>query len=154
MICFSFSWKKYTYTSAISAQKRELSLKYTKILWGKNDWIRRFTQNLSIIAKNRDMKTDTQVINFFRSVQHGMNLVKDVTSEMISLLDTETADKVKELISYLIWLKTHKKAFGEIIDKNFYQNLEVDFGSIHWISCIYSLKICRYDFAGVRKRFS
>ena len=56
----------------------------------------------SIIAKNRDMKTDAQVINFFRSVQYGKNLVKDVTPEMISSMDTETADKVKELISYLI----------------------------------------------------
>ena len=47
------------------------------------------------------MKTDAQVINFFRSVQHGMNLVKNVTPEMISSMDTETTDKVKELISYL-----------------------------------------------------
>ena len=51
---------------------------------------------------NQDMKTDAQLINFLRSAQYGKNLVKDVTSEMISLLDTETADKVKELISYLI----------------------------------------------------
>ena len=56
----------------------------------------------SIIPKNRDMKPDAQVINFFRSVQYGKNLVKDVTPEMISSMDTETADKVKELISYLI----------------------------------------------------
>ena len=47
------------------------------------------------------MKTDAQVINFFRSVQYGKNLVKDVTPEMISSMDTETTDKVKELISYL-----------------------------------------------------
>lgn len=43
------------------------------------------------------MKTDAQVINFFCSVQYGKNLVKDVTPEMISLLDTETADKVKRI---------------------------------------------------------
>lgn len=33
----------------------------------------------SLIAQNRNMKTDAQVINFFRAVQHGKNLVKDVT---------------------------------------------------------------------------
>lgn len=44
----------------------------------------------SIIAKNRNMKTDAQVINFFRAVQHGKNLVKDVTLEMISSMDSET----------------------------------------------------------------
>ena len=27
----------------------------------------------------------------------------------------------------------------------------MDFGPIHWISCIYSLKIWRHDFAGVLK---
>ena len=43
------------------------------------------------------MKTDAQVINFFRSVQHGMNLVKNVTPEMISSMDTETTDKVKRM---------------------------------------------------------
>ncbi|MDD5811833.1 MAG: hypothetical protein PUD17_07000 [Treponema sp.] len=43
------------------------------------------------------MKTDAQLINFFRSVQNGKNLVKNVTPEMISLLDTETTDKVKRM---------------------------------------------------------
>lgn len=43
------------------------------------------------------MKTDAQLINFFRSVQYGKNLVKDVTPEMISSMDTETADKVKRM---------------------------------------------------------
>ena len=43
------------------------------------------------------MKTDAQVINFFRSVQYGKNLVKDVTPEMISSMDTETTDKVKRI---------------------------------------------------------
>ena len=43
------------------------------------------------------MKTDAQVINFFRSVQYGKNLVKNVTPEMISSMDTETTDKVKRI---------------------------------------------------------
>ena len=51
----------------------------------------------SLIAQNRNMKTDAQVINFFRAVQHGKNLVKDVTPEMISSMDTETTDKVKRI---------------------------------------------------------
>ena len=51
----------------------------------------------SLIAQNRNMKTDAQVINFFRAVQHGKNLVKDVTPEIISSLDTETADKVQRI---------------------------------------------------------
>lgn len=41
------------------------------------------------------MITDAQVINFFRSVQYGKNLVKDVTPEMISSLDTKTTDKIE-----------------------------------------------------------
>ena len=74
----------------------------------------------SIIAKNRDMKTDAQVINFFRAVQHGKNLVKDVTPEMISSLDKETADKVKRINLLFDMMKNaQEKAFGGIIDKNY-----------------------------------
>lgn len=74
----------------------------------------------SIIVKNRDMKTDAQVINFFRAVQHGKNLVKDVTLEMISSLDTETADKVKRINLLFDMMKNaQEKAFGGIIDKNY-----------------------------------
>ena len=74
----------------------------------------------SIIVKNRDMKTDAQVINFFRAVQHGKNLVKDVTLEMISSLDTETADKVKRINLLFDMMKdAQEKAFGGIIDKNY-----------------------------------
>lgn len=66
------------------------------------------------------MKTDAQVINFFRSVQYGKNLVKDVTPEMISSMDTETTDKVKRINLLFDMIKdAQKKAFGEIIDKNF-----------------------------------
>ncbi len=74
----------------------------------------------SIIAKNRNMKTDAQVINFFRAVQHGKNLVKDVTLEMISSMDSETADKVKRINLLFDMMKdAQEKAFGDIIDKNY-----------------------------------
>ena len=74
----------------------------------------------SIIAKNRNMKTDAQVINFFRAVQHGKNLVKDVTLEMISSMDSETADKVKRINLLFDMMKdAQEKAFGGIIDKNY-----------------------------------
>ena len=66
------------------------------------------------------MKTDAQVINFFRAVQHGKNLVKDVTPEMISSLDTETSDKVKRINLLFDMMKdAQEKAFGDIIDKNY-----------------------------------
>ena len=74
----------------------------------------------SLIAQNRNMKTDAQVINFFRAVQHGKNLVKDVTPEIISSLDTETADKVKRINLLFDMMKdAQEKAFGGIIDKNY-----------------------------------
>ena len=74
----------------------------------------------SIITQNRNMKTDAQVINFFRAIQHGKNLVKDVTPEMISSLDTETADKVKRIKLLFDMIKdAQDKAFGGIIDKNY-----------------------------------
>lgn len=74
----------------------------------------------SIITKNRDMKTDAQVINFFRAVQHGKNLVKDFSPEMIFSLDTETADKIKRINLLFDMMKdAQEKAFGGIIDKNY-----------------------------------
>ena len=74
----------------------------------------------SLIAQNRNMKTDAQVINFFRAVQHGKNLVKDVTPEMISSMDTETTDKVKRINLLFDMMKdAQEKAFGDIIEKNF-----------------------------------
>lgn len=51
----------------------------------------------SIITQNRNMKTDAQVINFFRAVQHGKNLVKDVTPEMLSSMKADIVDKVKRI---------------------------------------------------------
>ena len=74
----------------------------------------------SLIAQNRNMKTDAQVINFFRAVQHGKNLVKDVTPEMISSMDAETSDKVKRINLLFDMMKdAQEKAFGDIIEKNF-----------------------------------
>ncbi len=74
----------------------------------------------TLIERNRNMSTDSQVINFFRAVQHGKNLVKDFTPEMISSLDTETADKVKRINLLFDMMKdAQEKAFGDIIDKNF-----------------------------------
>mgnify|MGYP003294665469 FL=1 len=70
----------------------------------------------SIITQNRNMKTDAQVINFFRAIQHGKNLVKEVTPEMISSMDAETADKVKRinLLSDMM-TEAQEKAFGPIV---------------------------------------
>lgn len=66
------------------------------------------------------MKTDAQVINFFRAVQHGKNLVKDFSPEMIFSLDTETADKIKRINLLFDMMKdAQEKAFGGIIDKNY-----------------------------------
>ena len=74
----------------------------------------------SLIAQNRNMKTDAQVINFFRAVQHGKNLVKDVTPEMMSSMDAETSDKVKRINLLFDMMKdAQEKAFGDIIEKNF-----------------------------------
>ena len=46
--------------------------------------LKELNETWSIIAKNRNMETDAQTINFFRAVQHGKNLVKDITPEIIS----------------------------------------------------------------------
>ena len=70
----------------------------------------------SLIAQNRNMKTDAQVINFFRAVQHGKNLVKDVTPEMISSMDAETSDKVKRINLLFDMMKdAQEKAFEPIV---------------------------------------
>ena len=37
----------------------------------------------SLIAKNRDLKTDNQVINFYRAVQHGKAIVIDASPETL-----------------------------------------------------------------------
>lgn len=71
----------------------------------------------SIIVKNRSCKTDGQTINFFRAVQHGKNLVKDVTPEMIESMEPDTADKVNRLnILFDLMKDAQEKAFGSIVD--------------------------------------
>lgn len=77
----------------------------------------------SIITQNRNMKTDAQVINFFRATQHGKNLVKEVTPEMISSMDAETADKVKRinLLSDMM-AEAQEKVFGPIVEKPLKKN--------------------------------
>ncbi|MCR4734096.1 MAG: hypothetical protein K5829_03705 [Treponema sp.] len=74
----------------------------------------------SIIVKNRAGKTDGQIINFFRAVQHGKNLVKDITPEMISSMGADAADKVKRINLLFDMMKdAQEKAFGGIVEKNF-----------------------------------
>lgn len=51
----------------------------------------------SLIAKNRDLKTDNQVINFYRAVHHGKVIVKDVTREMLTSMAEEDAEMVKRI---------------------------------------------------------
>lgn len=71
----------------------------------------------SIIVKNRSCKTDGQTINFFRAIQHGKNLVKDVTPEMIESMEPDTADKVKRInILFDLMKDAQEKAFGSIVD--------------------------------------
>lgn len=38
------------------------------------------------------MKTDAQVINFYRAVQHGKSIVIDATPEMLAVLTEDDAD--------------------------------------------------------------
>lgn len=103
--------------------RRNLQRKNCSAIISKKDnmiEIKELNNTWAIITKNRACKTDAQVINFFRAVQHGKNLVKDVTPEMISSLDTETADKVKRINLLFDMMKdAQEKAFGGIIDKNY-----------------------------------
>lgn len=72
------------------------------------------------ITKNRACKTDSQTINFFRAVQYGKNLVKDITPEMISSMDADAADKVKRINLLFDMMKdAQEKTFGGIVEKNF-----------------------------------
>ena len=71
----------------------------------------------AIITKNRACKTDGQTINFFRAVQHGKNLVKDITPEMLSCMNADNADKVKRInIVFDIMKDAQEKAFDGIIN--------------------------------------
>ena len=70
----------------------------------------------SLIAKNRDLKTDNQVINFYRAVQHGKGIVKDVTPEMLTSMAEEDAEMVKRInMLFDMMAEAQEKAFGSII---------------------------------------
>ncbi|MDD7450780.1 MAG: hypothetical protein PUK76_07005 [Treponema sp.] len=70
----------------------------------------------SLIAKNRDLKTDNQVINFYRAVQHGKVIVKDVTREMLTSMAEEDAEMVKRInLLFDIIVEVQEKAFGLIV---------------------------------------
>ncbi len=70
----------------------------------------------SIISKNKYMKTDAQVINFYRAVQHGKAIVIDATPETLAALTENDADIVKR-ISLLsdMMAEALEKAFGPIV---------------------------------------
>lgn len=72
----------------------------------------------SIIEKNKYMKTDAQVINFYRAVQHGKAIVIDVTPEMLASLTEDDADIVKRInLLFDMMAEAQEKVFGPIVDK-------------------------------------
>lgn len=70
----------------------------------------------SIISKNKYMKTDAQVINFYRAVQLGKAIVIDASPETLAALTKDDADIVKR-ISLLsdMMAEAQEKAFGPIV---------------------------------------
>ncbi len=78
--------------------------------------IKELHKTWSLIAKNRDLKTDNQVINFYRAVQHGKVIVKDVTPEMLTSMAEEDAEMVKRInLLFDMMAEAQEKAFGSII---------------------------------------
>ncbi len=72
----------------------------------------------SIIEKNKYMKTDAQVINFYRAVQHGKAIVIDATPEMLAALTEDDADIVKRInLLFDMMAEAQEKVFGPIVDK-------------------------------------
>ena len=70
----------------------------------------------SLIAKNRDLKTDNQVINFYRAVQHGKAIVIDASPETLVALTEDDADIVKRInLLFDIIAEAQEKAFGPIV---------------------------------------
>ena len=70
----------------------------------------------SLIAKNRDLKTDNQVINFYRAFQHGKVIVKDVTRETLTSMAEKDAEMVKRInLLFDIIAEAQEKAFGPIV---------------------------------------
>lgn len=72
----------------------------------------------SIIEKNKYLKTDAQVINFYRAVQHGKAIVIDFTPEMIVSLSDDDADIVKRInLLFDMMAEAQEKVFGPIVEK-------------------------------------
>lgn len=62
------------------------------------------------------MKTDNQVINFYRAVQHGKVIVKDVTRETLTSMAEKDAEMVKRInLLFDIIAEAQEKAFGPIV---------------------------------------
>lgn len=62
------------------------------------------------------MKTDNQVINFYRAVQHGKVFVKDVIREMLTSMAEEDAEMVKRInLLFDIIAEAQEKAFDTIV---------------------------------------
>ena len=72
---------------------------------------------MGLIVKNRSCKTDGHTINFFRAVQYGKNLVKNITPETIEAMEPDTADNVKRInILFDMMKDVQEKAFDGIIN--------------------------------------
>ena len=70
----------------------------------------------SIIEKNKYMKTDAQVINFYRAVQHGKAIVIDASPETFAALTEDDADIVKRIsLLFDMMAEAQEKAFGPIV---------------------------------------
>ena len=64
------------------------------------------------------MKTEAQVINFYRAVQHGKAIVIDATSETLAALTEDDADIVKRInLLFDMMAEVQEKVFGPILEK-------------------------------------
>ena len=68
-----------------------------------------FHKTWSIIEKNKYMKTEAQVINFYRAVQHGKAIVIDATSETLAALTENDADIVNRINLLFDMMAEHRK---------------------------------------------
>ena len=70
----------------------------------------------SIIEKNKYMKTDAQVINFYRAIQHGKAIVIDAPPETLAALTEDDADIVKRInLLFDMMAEAQEKVFGPIV---------------------------------------
>ncbi|MBQ8776591.1 MAG: hypothetical protein IJZ71_03850 [Treponema sp.] len=66
------------------------------------------------------MKTEAQVINFYRAVQHGKAIVIDATSETLAALTENDADIVNRInLLFDMMAEAQEKVFGPIVEKAF-----------------------------------